>query len=150
LIGKDLYRAITIIRRVRNDAAHSPATFSLTNQSDCLHKAYEAIVTPGNSVDHAARQFMKLRLVEVRREVDRQRGDNTKTYQAEDLDRMLERPEIAQHSPKCQLAVAVSLICALIVSHKIELLAVLREGALLAQILQPQEHSAKSTGEQSG
>lgn len=142
LISKNIYRAITLLRRVRNAAAHSPAAFSLEAHADRLREVYEETVTPRESVDHVARRFMVFRLAAILHEVDSQLGMPPRTYSEEDYDEMLGRPEIAQHLPKYQLAVAVSLICALIVYHRNQLLSALGEGTLMAQILRPQEHSS--------
>lgn len=142
LISGNLRRAINLLRRVRNAAAHSPAEFSLASHSDRLREVYSATVKPGDFVAEAARRFMAARLAAVSHAVDEKLGRPARNYSEDELQEFLASPEISLHLPKYQLAAAVSLICGLIVDHKARIHSAFQEGTLMPEILEVRRPAA--------
>lgn len=129
LVGKNIHHVISLFRHVRNNAAHSFSDFTLDGQSQRLQEAYTELVNPWTSIDKLAVQLIVEKLFRwVKADEDgtwREMYDQGVFSNPHEVLKELvksQRKHLEAHRPKFHLAVAVSLLCALIVYHKKKLL----------------------------
>ena len=125
LISDNVYEAINNLRRIRNDVAHSPDSFSLAEHEERLRKMYEV----GHGVPAAINQWAGeviihsavKNILEIKDPVSDEAEPAFATPQ-EALDYLSERPEIMavleERRPRYELALGIGIICGLIVYHR--------------------------------
>lgn len=129
-IDANAYRAISVLRRIRNAAAHSQANFKLADLKDDLHALSN--LGPGAAVaaGQFARDLLLRNVIEVLREkgveLEAEGGHNPFSSPAEILDQIHKRPDamdrLEEKAPRMELAFGVWFLLGLISHRKRDLL----------------------------
>jgi hypothetical protein len=163
LIGNPVYKAIGILRSIRNEVAHSPDSFQLTGHEQRLREMYAL----GPGVPGAVNQ-MALRIIlhsavrhvlESATNLEEELGKSYFKDPSEVLDYIAESPELTalleERRPRFELGICVSIICALIVYHREQAARVLKGDELIAALIpadarngSPQEEEIEKRSEE--
>lgn len=125
LISEDVHKAIHQLRRVRNDVAHSPESFRLSDHNQRLKNMYEL----GPGVPRAVNRWACELILHFAVNNVLNVNDPTSvepepifTTPQEVLDYLATKPEIMttldERRPRYELALGVALMCALIVNNR--------------------------------
>lgn len=125
LISEDVHKAIHQLRRVRNDVAHSPESFRLSDHNQRLKNMYELGPGVPSAVNRWACELILHFAVNNVLNVNDPTSVEPKpifTAPQEVLDYLATKPEIMatldERRPRYELALGVALICALIVNNR--------------------------------
>ena len=149
LIDSNVYRAIALIRRIRNDAARSSYSFSLEDHKDQMREIFTELTTPWRALDKCATKTIAEKLLRwIQIEEDglwRDKHEQGILECPEKLKQeLMQKHQLGDDSnmPCFCLNIATSILCALITHDKDVLLNGLSGNNLLVNALN--QHSEKS------
>jgi hypothetical protein len=155
LITRSLYDSIHALRGLRNELAHEPKSFRLRDHMDRIRQMYE--LGPGTPVAINRMALDVMMYLKVQTALDLKHPTEDKpcftTYQ-EVVEFMADSPQIIEtleeQLPRYELAMAIALICALLVWFREAATRVLANDLILASLDAPSGQSRESNAEEQG
>ncbi len=141
-LRSSLYDSLQALRRIRNEVAHHPISFSLREQANRVHQMYA--IGPGMPVEVNRRALdimMHIKMNHVVQTVRHPTEDRpyfSTTQEA--MEYLSEKPEIVdkldEQFPRYELAIGIVFVCAFLVWHREAALRVVGAEGSLADLRQ--------------
>ncbi|MBL1176840.1 hypothetical protein [Pantanalinema sp. GBBB05] len=139
LIDRTVYDSLHALRRIRNDLAHSSDPFNLRTQEDRIRKIYVLGDGVPTFINRTAIEILVRSKVEVLLEI--KHPEEQKTYfntPQEVLEYISKQPNLIglleEQRPKYELVIGIALLCALIVSHREDAVALVGSDLTLGRL----------------
>jgi hypothetical protein len=124
LISRRLFSAITHLRQLRNDVAHSPETFRLADHLDRVRGIFETGDDMPYWINRLTVEAQVKGIVNSMLQIEDPVDPTTAAFGSPGaaLDYLAERPDLTaileDRRPRFELALGVSILCALIINHR--------------------------------